>query len=56
MKDLVRVRSWNEVVEKVNVDCNESRKEFWASWAGEPKVRNATLRNEVGVSTSTKDS
>ena len=33
MKDLVREKKltvWNEIVEKVNVDFDGSRKEFWA--------------------------
>ena len=33
MKDLVgmkKIDMWNNVVEKVNTDCEESRKEFWA--------------------------
>ena len=30
VKELVRLTFWNKVVERVNVDFDESRKEFWA--------------------------
>ena len=61
VKDLVREKKlavWNEVVERVNVDFEESKKEFWV-FVGKKtkgKKRNiASLRNEAGVSvTSTK--
>ena len=36
-----RLAVWNGVVEKVNVDFDRSRKEFWILWVyiGVPKVR-----------------
>ena len=41
MKELVREKKltiWNEVVEKVNVDFDGSRKEFWAFVGRRTKV------------------
>ncbi len=59
-RDLVREKKlavWNEIVEKVNVDFDRSRKEFWA-FVGRTKCKKqiiASLKNEAGVSvTSTK--
>ena len=61
MKNLVREKKlavWNEVVEKVNVDFDGSKKEFWAFVGRRTKGKKqniASLRNEAGVSvTSTK--
>ena len=61
MKELVREKKltiWNEVVEKVNVDFDGSRKEFWA-FVGrrtKGKKKNITsLKSDAGVSvTSTR--
>ena len=61
VKELVREKKltiWNEVVEKVNVDFNGSRKEFWA-FVGrrtKGKQKNITsLKSDTGVSvTSTR--
>ena len=42
---------WNEVVEKVNVDCDGNTREFWAFMGRrtKDKKRNiASLRNEAG--------
>ena len=61
MKDLVREKKlavWNEIVEKVNIDFDGSRKEFWAFVGRRTKCRKqniAFLKNEAGVLvTSTK--
>ena len=61
VKDLVREKKlavWNEIVEKVNVDFDGSRKEFWAFVRRRTKCKKriiASLKNEAGVSvTSTK--
>ena len=61
VKELVREKKlniWNEVVEKANIDFEDSRKEFWAfvSRRTRGKKKNiASLRNAEGVSvTSTK--
>ena len=61
MKDLVREKKlavWNEIVEKVNVDFDGSRKEFWAFVGSRTKCKKrniSSLKNEAGVSvTSTK--
>ena len=61
MKELVRQKKltmWKEVVEKVNVDFEGSRKEFWAFVARRTKAKNrgvASLKGVEGVSvTSTK--
>ena len=61
VKELVREKKltiWNEVVEKVNVDFDGSRKEFWAfvcrRTEGEKKNR-ISLKSDAGVSvTSTR--
>ena len=55
MKDLVRNKKlavWNEVMERVNVDFVESKKDFWAfvGWKTKSKKWNiASLKNEAGV-------
>ena len=61
VKDLVREKKlavWNEIVEKVNVDFDGTRKEFWAFVGRRTKCKKrniASLKNEAGVSvTSTK--
>ena len=46
---------WNEIVEKVNVDFDGSRKEFWAFVGRRTKCKKrniASLKNEAGVSVS----
>ena len=47
VKDLIREKKlavWNKVVERVNVDFEGSKKEFWAIlYGGKPKVRNRIL-------------
>ena len=58
VKELVREKKLtirNEVVEKVNVDFDGSRKEFWA-FVGRGKKKNITsLKSDAGVSvTSTR--
>ena len=42
---------WNEAVEKVNVDFDWSRKEFWV---GERKVNITSLKSDAGVSLTSK--
>ena len=61
VKELVRQKKltmWKEVVEKVNVDFEGSRKEFWAFVGRRTKAKNrgiASLKGVEGVSvTSTK--
>ena len=61
MKDFVREKKlvvWNEVVERVNVDFEGSKKEFWVFVGKKTKCKEwniASLRNEAGVTvTSTK--
>ena len=59
MKELVREKKltiWNEVVEKVNVDFDGSRKEFWAFVGRRTKGKKITsLKSDAGVSvTSTR--
>ena len=59
VKDLVwekKLVVWNEVVERVNIDFEGSKKEFWAFAGRKTKGKNiGSLRNEAGVSiTSTK--
>ena len=60
VKELVREKKltiWNEVVEKVNVDFDGSRKEFWA-FVGrrtKGKKKNITsLKSDAGVSVTGK--
>ena len=58
VKELVRERKltiWNEVVEKVNVDFDGSRKEFWAFVGRRMKGKITSLKSDAGVSvTSTR--
>ena len=60
MKELVREKKltiWNEVVEKVNVDFDGSRKEFWAFVGRRMKGKKniTSLKSDAGVSvTSTR--
>ena len=61
VKELVRQKKltlWKEVVEKVNVDFEGSRKEFWPFVSRKTKAKNrgtASLKSVEGVSvTSTK--
>ena len=60
VKDLVREKKlavWNEVVERVNVDFEGSKKEFWAFVGRKTKGKKwniASLRNEAGVSVTSK--
>lgn len=53
MKELVRQKKltvWKEVVEKVNVDLEGSRKEFWAFVSRRTKAGIASLKGVEGVS------
>ena len=58
VKELVREKKltiWNEVVEKVNVDFDGSRKEFWAFVGRRMKGKKTSLKSDTGVSvTSTR--
>ena len=50
VKYFVRLAVWNEIVEKVNIDFNGSRKGFWALKTECNKQNIASLQNEAGVS------
>ena len=53
VKELVREKKltiWSEVVEKVNVDFNGSRKEFWAFVGRRTKKNTTSLKSDAGVS------
>ena len=53
-----KLNIWNELVEKVNIDFDENRKEFWAFVGRKPKGKKkniASLRSDTGLSlTSTR--
>ena len=58
MKEFVREKKltlWSEVLEKVNVYFDGSRKEFWAFVGRRTKGKNKNITSDIGVSvTSTR--
>ena len=46
-----KIHIWNELVEKVNTDFDENRKEFWAFFGKKSKGKNiASLKSDTGLS------
>ena len=53
MKEFVRQKKltgWKEVVEKVNLDFEGSRKEFWAFVGRRTKAKNRGIASLIGLS------
>ena len=52
-KEVKQLVIWNELVEKVNTDFDENRKEFWAFVGRKTKGKNkniASLKSDTGMS------